>query len=212
MTIQQIIDGAQSLTCCIPHGLQQSARIFLLNQIEFAGGIDGGSVVVLVCPADDSPSQESNQINEAFRCGSSTDNRRTGMAKWEDGGTPRTICKLAFEISDIEGDVSAKNFHAQIYTMTTGNLGVLQATSAALTGVVATGWLVFNFPTPFTTVPGTLYALIFGQEAADPANYVWVIAGDTDLIPGYRELFSDAGAGNFGNGTTDQSIRIYWLP
>lgn len=164
------------------------------------------------CPADGSPSLESNQSSEAYRCGSTTDNRRTGHAAWNDGGVSRTICKLAFEISDIEGDVSGKTFNAYIFTMTSGNLNVLQATSDNLTGVSATGWLVFNFSTPFATGgASTPYALVFGQAVADAVNYVWVVAGDTDVITGYRDLFDNSGNAQIGSGSAvDASVRIYW--
>jgi hypothetical protein len=33
MTVQQIVDGAQSISCCIPKGLQQASVVYLLNQI-----------------------------------------------------------------------------------------------------------------------------------------------------------------------------------
>src|SRR5687767_10805989 len=42
MTVQEIIDGAQELTCCIPKGLFGAARVFLLNQILSGNGSNQG--------------------------------------------------------------------------------------------------------------------------------------------------------------------------
>jgi len=161
------------------------------------------------CPS--TPSEESDQPTESYRCGQTTDNRRTGLAAWDDGGTSRTICRLDFEITTITGDVSGKTFNAFIYTMSGANLDTLQRTSDNLTGVSATGWLRFDFSTTFTTTASVSYALIFGPSSADASNYVWVPTGSTaPTSTGYRDQFTDAGVANFGSGTDDQSIRIYW--
>jgi hypothetical protein len=170
-----------------------------------------GSPPTATCPADGSPSSQTDQSTQAYRCGQTTDDINTGMSGWNDGGTPRTICKLAFETTAINGDVSAKTYTAKIYTLSGANLGALQATSDNVTGVAAAGWIVFQFSTPFTTSASTSYALIFGPASADASNFVWVPATDSDNIAGHREIFNSAGAADFGGGNdTDQSIRIYW--
>lgn len=177
------------------------------RQVKAAAAAGGGGS----CPADGSPSSQSDQVNESYRCGQTTSNRRTGQSQWTDGGTPRTICKLAFEITSIDGTVTGKTYNAFIYTMTGGNLNALQATSDNVSGPVAAGWLVFPFATPFLTSASVEYALIFGPTAPDASNLVWVASGDTDAIAGHREIFADDSTPNFGaGGTLDQSIRIYW--
>lgn len=46
MTVQQIVDGAQALSCCIPRGLQQSSIVYILNQLlSGAGGGEGVSLL-----------------------------------------------------------------------------------------------------------------------------------------------------------------------
>lgn len=162
------------------------------------------------CPADGSPSADSGTTADDYRCGQNTSNRRTGQSKWNDGGTPRTICKLAFYVANFTGTVSAKTYNAWIYSMTAANLNAVQATSDNVTGVSGVGWKVFQFSTPFLTSASVNYALIFGPTAPDASNYVWVGATATDVVTGYREIFDDAGVGNFTSGTTDQGIRIYW--
>jgi hypothetical protein len=180
------------------------------NDVAFVAAIENEPVAVS-CPPDGSPSAQSDQSTEAYRCGQVTGNQFVGQAAWNDGGTPRTICKLAFEISTIEGTVSGKTYNAKIYTLSGGNLGTLQATSDNTSGPTATGWFVLQFSTPFTTSASVNYALIFGPTAVDSMNLVWVTAGDTDNIAGYKEVFDGGtGAASFGGGSNDGSIRIYW--
>lgn len=46
MTVQQIVDGARALSCCIPSGLQRSSVVFVLNQLlSGAGGGEGVSLL-----------------------------------------------------------------------------------------------------------------------------------------------------------------------
>lgn len=46
MTVQQIVDGARALSCCIPSGLQRSSVIYVLNQLlSGAGGGEGVSLL-----------------------------------------------------------------------------------------------------------------------------------------------------------------------
>lgn len=46
MTVQQIVDGARALSCCIPSGLQRSSVVFVLNQLlSGAGGREGVSLL-----------------------------------------------------------------------------------------------------------------------------------------------------------------------
>lgn len=46
MTVQQIVDGARALSCCIPSGLQRSSVVYVLNQLlSGAGGGEGVSLL-----------------------------------------------------------------------------------------------------------------------------------------------------------------------
>lgn len=46
MTVQQIVDGAQALTCCLPYTLLGAGRVWVLNQLlSGAGGGEGVSLL-----------------------------------------------------------------------------------------------------------------------------------------------------------------------
>ena len=139
-----------------------------------------------------------------------------GQADWTDGGTPRTICRLDFEITGATG-ASGKTFYAKIYQMkTTANTYDLDvvtgpvATSTGVTGVDAWSatWVQFDFPTPFTTTASRRYALVVTLDVAFGSNDMTTFTDNTALT-GYRDAFSAAGAAQFAGGN-DVSIRIYW--
>lgn len=162
------------------------------------------------CPADGSPSEGPASTAEAYRFGNTTDSTFQGQNEWTDSGVSRTICKLGFEITFIEGTVSGKTYTAYIYTLTGTTLNAIQATSNGLTGITTTGWNTLTFPTPFATGgASTPYGLAIKVDSVDASNYVWVSNSTTTEIVGHRELWNASGAAQLGSGN-DAGIRIYW--
>lgn len=178
--------------------------------IASSGG--GGS-----CPADGSPSQASTGTSECCFAGNTANDIYAGQMNWNDAGTARTICKLAFTLKAY-GDISGLTYHAYICS-TSGfniNTGTPLATSNAVAGTNSwNGTSVyphFTFASPYTTAgnAGTLYALVFGCGSSDGANHVSFQTGPTS-IPGYYDTFQTGGgcAATCG-GTSDIGIEIYW--
>lgn len=163
------------------------------------------------CPDDGSPSQGPSATTETYRFGSTTDNIFHGQNEWNDGGVSRTICKVAFEVTAIDGTVSGKTYKAYIYTLTGTSLNAIQATSNALTGIATIGWKVLTFPIPFATGgASTPYGLaVKAEDGADGSNLLWVSNSTTAEISGHRELWNSSGAAQLGSGN-DCGLRIYY--
>jgi hypothetical protein len=139
-----------------------------------------------------------------------------GQANWTDGGTPITICRIDFELTE-PATSSSSTYRAYIITMSssapTYNMGTLPgaivATSDPYTGVDNNvGFVQFSFPTPYLTTASQRYALVVAPTVARGANDV---AGfiDNDVMPGNKERFSSVGAAQDASGT-DTSMKIYW--
>jgi hypothetical protein len=187
-------------------GLTAKGAIVIAGSPRSSTSIAGGGS----CPADGSPSSESDQATAALACGRAAANHFAGHAAWNDGGVSRTICKLGFEVGAIDGTVTGKTYTAYIYTMTGFDLNAVQATSTGIAGPAATGWIYFSFPTPFATGgASTPYAFVVTPGSVDSTNDIWFNANDTNNITGYRESFTSGGAFDNGSGN-DCSIRIYW--
>lgn len=175
------------------------------RQVHAAAAVGGGS-----CPADGSPSEGPAATIEVYRFGSNTDNIFHGQNEWNDGGVARSICKIAFEVTFIEGDVSGKTYFARIYTLTGTALNALQASSNGLTGISTTGWKVLTFASPFATGgSSTPYGLAIEAPSADGTNYLWVSNSTSAEIAGHRELWNAGGVAQVGSGD-DSGLRIYW--
>jgi hypothetical protein len=113
-------------------------------------------------------------------------------------------------VGAIDGTVTGKSYTCYIYSMSGFNLGSVQSTSSSIAGPSATGWIYFQFPSPFLTTASASYAFVVTPGSVDGSNDIWFTSGDTDNITGYREQFDSGGSPGFASGTVDCSIRIYW--
>lgn len=188
----------------------------VLQAINGGAGGGGGSSAPLACPADTAPSSTSDQTTEQIGVARADASYYAGQAQWTDGGTPRTICKLGFKTTAIDGNITAKTFKAYIFSMTGDNLNTIQATSTGISGAaIVVGWNYFTFPTPFLTSASVKYALVITPDSHDLANNIWLPARDTDNILGYPEIFTSLGVANFTPGhpasVGDVGLKIFWL-
>lgn len=158
------------------------------------------------CPADGSPSAENNGDTFTRTWGGS--NLYVGQSNWTDGGTPRTICKLAFELGE---NATGNDFRSEIWTLvTTINLLALQATSDVVAGANwgTSTWVYFTYATPFLTSASVAYALTVRPVTALGGNDLALYGGNTSFT-GFSDTWSSLGVANNGSGN-DASIRIYW--
>lgn len=165
------------------------------------------------CPDDGSPSLESDQGPTELLVCRNADTIYCGQSAWNDAGTSRTICKIGFEVATVTGDISSYTYTAYIYTMSTWNLSTRVATSDGKLGsAISAGWRYWTFPTPYAT-GGTSTPLAFvlsSSGGVDNTNWIHIMGGDSGVITGYRDVFTSAGGANWGAGTVDCGIRIYW--
>lgn len=185
----------------------------ILQAIRSGAGTGGGSTPALTCPADSAPSVISDQFVGEVRVSGGL--LYTGHSHWNDGGVARTICKVGFKVSAIDGDISGKTWTAYICALS-GDTLVLPAlaTSTGVSGAsIVMQWNYWTFPTPFTTTPSTMYALVLSAGSLDVVNTIWIRVGDTDEIVGHREMWDNSGFANWGagGGATDCGIKIFWM-
>lgn len=179
-----------------------------------SGGGGGGS-----CPVDGSPSLTSDQTNETMGVARADASFYAGQNQWNDGGTPRTICKLGFKVTALEGDLSGLTYVSYIFANTVNNFNPASpvATSTGRLGTsLIVGWNYWSFPTPFLTTASQNYALVITPNSHHLSNNIWLAGRDTDNIAGYPEIFDSAGVINFGpthpaSLTGDIGIKIFWL-
>lgn len=156
------------------------------------------------CPA--SPSSENDGATWTRTWGGA--NLYAGQFRWHDGGTPRTICRLDFEIGE---NGTGHDFRAEIHAVS----GVydLDVTSLATSDVVtganwgAGTWVRFDFASPYTTTASAEYCLVVRPVTA--WDNAMALYGDNTALTGYSDTASSAGAANNASGN-DASIRIYW--
>jgi len=194
------------------------AKAQLARNPGFIGGLQSGAASGGGgCPADGSPSTNTTgSTGYAFLPINSAE-IYIGQNQWTDDGTPRTICKVGFQLTKNSGDISGKTFTAYIYTnYSTGNFYINAGSpSATSTGILGTntwsGTMVrFSFPTPFTTTANQQYAIVVNCGAEDGANNVQFDKGASSQITGYAEYFDAAGVPGLTSGTADVVMEIYW--
>lgn len=177
------------------------------RSVSGAGGGGGAS-----CPADGSPSLASTGTGECCFAGNAA-NYYAGQV-WNDGGTPRTICKAGFNLKAYGSAMASSTFHAYIMTFTGGNItsGSPLATSDAVTG--SSGWnggnVVFTFSTPFLTSASVNYVLCYSCGTVDSTGATSYQSGASS-INGYYDTWNAAGScQSTCSGTADMGISIYW--
>lgn len=157
------------------------------------------------CPSTPSSENDGTAYYRSFGGG----NIYAGQAMWNDGGTPRAICRLDFEL---EGNGTGYTWNAEIHAVS----GVYDlnttalATSSNVTGsnwATAT-WVQFDFSSPYTTSASTSYHLVVRPTVAMGGNDMGLHGSGTGMT-GYSDVFSAAGAASNAGGD-DASIKIYW--
>lgn len=167
------------------------------------------------CPNDGSPSLSTSGSTVFGYVPENASSIFFGQNQWNDGGTPRTICKLGFQMSLDRGTITGKTFIAQIFDNNGGTNFTAASPLATSNGVAGSqGWsstmVRFSFPTPFLTTASHNYALVCSCGAVDASNGVKVYKTAASTLQGYPELFNASGTFQIGSGT-DCVMEIYWL-
>jgi hypothetical protein len=169
---------------------QRRAAVEKAKRGASGGGGGGGS-----CPADGSPSiTQAGDGANIQNINSSLLLTQTGQL-WQTN-TAVTMCKAAFSLYKVAGDISGKTYVVKVYSMTGCTLNTLLATSDGVTGV--NGWfltdVVFNFSTPVALSANTDYAIVVTTTgAADGANYAAIEINTSGTATGTRDYWDNTG-------------------
>lgn len=173
-------------------------------QIGPSGG-GGGS-----CPPDGSPSQDNDATGSVGAIGIFNDNYYQGQSGWSDASA-RTICKIAWKLTYVSGTVTGQTYVTKIWSLNGTSLDTVLATSSGVSGSASWSatWVVFEFPTPYTTTGSASYAFTIDHGAADATKEIQLVFGTSTGAPGTHEVWNNLGAFQEGS-SNDSAFRVYW--
>ncbi len=114
---------------------------------------------------------------------------------------------------DIVGDVSSMTFYSEIWTISSGNLGTLVATSQPKKDLVADSWNTFGFDHEVILSSGTNYAIVFRRSdyGYDASNHLRMPYDNINWTTG--ELASSyaflANGTQYDNWPNEWAVRLY---
>lgn len=163
------------------------------------------------CPADGSPSAEQATGDSTTYLGLNANYAYVGQRGWQ-SASARTICKVAFRLSYVEGDITDRTYYAAIFSQDGISLNTALATSGGVTGNNSwdSTWVVFEFATPYEISASTDYSFVVYQDTINGSDYALIDRHDSDAsFTGQFEVWSDTKVIQLGVGW-ETAIRIYW--
>lgn len=203
-------------------GIKMKIIFFLLlTELIFSQGLTGHYSDLVKKRGTPAPTYQDTLFassGTALTCCDNTIFTTSGGNKVHNGNdiTPsanRMVKRVSFYVGTVDGNISAVDFVAEIWTMGATNLTDSLVSSSTITGLSASSWNVFTFTDWFQLTSGTKYAILMARadHSLDDTNNPDFTYGDNQWSTGEtaKSYYWTLAGARIWDYDGEWSIRLY---